>query len=687
MSRRSGGKQLHANHPAGRSASPADPGDRTRPPGTPSHPRWLSLAICLLLAAAVWAVFGQTVHDGFVNYDDNIYVYDNPGVTHGLSGSGVSRAFTRVDHFEWLPLTRLSHMLDCQLYGLRPGGHHLTNVLLHLATTILLFLVLRNMTGAPWRSAFVAAMFAIHPLRAESVAWVTERKDVLSGLFFMLALWAYVHHVQRSAARSARSRSWYLLALGLFALGLMSKATVVTLPFVLLLLDYWPLRRLMVPGSRVKITPLVLEKLPFLLLAGIASVITLLAASNVGSVRAVQDLTLPYRLGNALAAYIDYLAHMLYPARLAVAYPRPGIHLSVVKVGLSLLVLILVSAGVMAGRRKHPYLPVGWLWYLGMLVPVIDIMQAGDQSRADRHTYLPEIGLSILITWGAVELCSGWRHRRAVLGVAAVATVAGLLVLARMQTAYWKDSVSLWSHTLACTSDNYIAHNNLGSALSDQGKWNEAIRQYEQALRIKPDFADAQYNLGLGLAAQGKLDEAIRHYELALRIKPDYVEAHASLGAALVALEKFDEAVPHYERALQLSPNGRGAAVAHNNLGYALSRQGNLAGATEQYQQALLLDPGSAMAHINLGNALFAQGKWNESIEHYERTIQLSPNDANAQINISMALVNRGTPEAALPHLQQALNLAIAQNNAALAESIRTRLSALQSALSRSPGP
>ena len=525
--------------------------------------RGRSWAVCLFLALAVWAVFGQTLHHDFVNYDDRFYIYENPAITRGLSLNGVVWAFTHVGDHEWFPLTWISRMLDLQLYGLKAGGHHLTNVLLHAATAILLFLVLRKMTRALWPAAFVAAVFAIHPLRVESVAWVTERKDVLSGLFFMLTLWAYVRYGQESRVWSLKSRVWYGLALAFFALGLLAKTMLVTLPFVLLLLDYWPLSRpqLKIQDSRPKtILPLLLEKVPFLALAIAGCVATILTQPN--TVGFVHGLSVPWRIGNALMAYADYLWHMVYPVGLAVGYPPAPMQLPVWRVGVSLLVLALISVGVVAGRRKHPYLLVGWLWYLGMLVPVIDIMQAGINARADRFTYLPQIGLYVLVAWGAADFCRGWRHRRAGLGGAAVVILAALLAAAHVQTGYWKDSLSLWTRAIACTPGNQIAHNNLGILLAGQGKLDEAIQHFERAIQIKPDYAKACFNLGNALARQGKLPEAIQHFERALQLNPGYVQAHCSLASALTSQGRLNEAVQHLQQALSLAQAQNNPALA-----------------------------------------------------------------------------------------------------------------------------
>ena len=580
----------------------ANPDGDPFPPKAQSHNHGLTFAVCVFLALAVWAVFGQTLHHEFVNYDDARCIYDNPAINGGLNLHAIVWIFTHENDFDqWLPLTDISHMADWQLYGSNAGGHHLTNVLLHAANAILLFLALRKMTGAMWRCAFVAAVFAIHPLRVESVAWVTERKDVLSGLFFMLTLWAYAGYARNRVAKdqnqkseSGRALSFlgspsYWLALFFFALGLMSKSMLVTLPFVLLLLDYWPLNRFSpsVPGAppRPRLngwSGLLLEKTPFLLLSAASCVVTVLTQKH--AMLALQDVTFPWRVGNALAAYMDYLGQMLYPVGLAVLYPHPGNHLPILRIGLSVAVLLLLSAGIMAGARKHPYMLAGWFWYLGMLVPVIGLLQVGEQARADRYTYLPQIGLYILVAWGALEICGSWRHCLAVMGAAAALVLAGLLAVAHVQTGYWKDSVSLWTHTLARTSANPSAHSGLGMALADQGKVTEAIHQYEEAIQLQPDFPVAHYNLGIALAGQGKLDEAIQHYQRAAQIQPDYAEALNNLGNVLGEEGRLPEAVQQFERALQVKSD---FAEAHYDLGVALARQGKLDEAIPHFQQAL----------------------------------------------------------------------------------------------------
>ncbi len=607
---------------------------KSESPAAGLNDRWTVPGVCLFLAAIIWVVFGQTLRYGFVNYDDNLYVYENLAVTRGLNLKGVEWALTHVVCANWHPLTWVSHMLDCQFYGLNPGGHHFTNVLLHTATAILLFLVLRRMTGFLWRSAFVAAVFAIHPLRVESVAWVAERKDVLSGLFFMLTLWAYTRYVPsgQPSPRFGTAGKWqvtradstpspvtrhpslfYCLVLLFFALGLMSKPMLVTLPFVLLLLDFWPLRRISefgVRSSELKNTlrpaprapqpsTLLLEKLPLFGLAVASCVVTIFAQHE--ALQSFEKFSLPVRLGNALISCLAYMRQMFWPAGLAVLYPFTVKGAGVSAVVLSLVLLGGISAGVFILRRRCPCFVTGWLWYLVMLAPVIGIVQVGAQARADRYTYLPQIGLYLLLTWGAADLCAGWRHRRMGLGGLATVILAALIFCARAQTACWRNSETLWTHTLACTSDNAIAQNNLGNALLKLGRGDAAIVQFQKALEIKPDFAEAHNNLGNVRFQNGNVDEAIAQYQTALQINPDYAMARYNLGNALVKKGDLDGAIAQFQMALQINPD---YAEAHNNLGYALIQKRSMDEAITHFQKALQINPGYADARKNLSNAL-----------------------------------------------------------------------------------
>jgi tetratricopeptide (TPR) repeat protein len=669
MSQRSGKKA-----PAASSSAPVSPAGEmpgaadSRPPDSESRPgglsdRWTVVGVCLFLATIIWVVFGQTLGHDFVNYDDNVYVFENVKVMGGLSFKGIAWAFTHFDCNFYHPLTMISLMLDCQFHGLHAGGYHFTNVLLHTLSAILLFLVLRRMTGFLWRSAFVAAVFAIHPLRVESVAWVAERKDVLNVFFFMLTLGAYARYVEKSkvqlrwgASRRPKSTVWYGLTLLFFALGLMSKPMSVTLPFVLLLLDYWPLNRYAPPphqhGYFAIPKRLILEKIPLLLFSAAACAVAVFAQGK--SVAPTSDIAIPLRIDNALVSYAAYLCQMVWPAKLAAFYPYPVNGIPHWEVALSLILLVAISAGCSMWWRRHPYLLVGWLWYLGMLVPAIGIMQVGQFARADRFTYLPQIGLYLALTWAAAELCTGWRHRRVVLGGCVTVILVALILCARAQTAYWRNSESLWTHMLACTSDNCFDQNGLGDALLKKGSVDEAIIHYQKALQINPDDAEAHYNLGNALLQKGSVDEAIVHYQKALQINPGYAEAHGNLGNALIQKGSVDEAITQYQTALQIEPDN---FIGHNNLGNTLIQKGSVDEAIIQYQMALQINPAYAKAHYNLGNALFQKGSVDEAIAHFQKALQINPDDAEAHYNLGNALLQKGNVDEAIVHFQRALQI------------------------------
>jgi tetratricopeptide (TPR) repeat protein len=602
--------------------------------------RWRVAGLCLALAAITFAVFGQTLAHGFLNFDDSGYVYENPVVVRGLTFNGVVWAFTQAQSANWFPLTWLSHMLDCQLYGLRPAGHHLTNVLLHTATVILLFLFLRAMTGALWRSAFVAAVFAIHPLRVESVAWVAERKDVLSGLFFMLTIGAYVRY-----ARRPWSPTRYGLVVFLFAMGLMCKPMLVTLPIVLLLLDYWPLQRVESAGR------LVLEKLPLLGLSAAVSLATLLAQH--GSIQSTGSFSLPARLANALAGCMIYLRQMIYPAGLAPFYPYPLNGLPAWEVMLAGALLAGLSAIALGRRRKQPWLFIGWLWYLVMLLPVIGVIQVGDQSHADRYTYLPQIGIYVALAWMAAEWGANRRLGRVAMGGLMAGMVGVLTVVAWKQAAYWKTDEALWTRALACTSDNYVAHFTLGNVLRQQGRMAEAAAHYQNAVQIRPGYPQAQINLGEALLLKGEVDHAITHFQIALQINPGFAEAHFNLAVALSQKGRWDDAIAQYQMALQINPDN---AVAHCNLGAIFGQQGRTDEAIRQFQKALEIQPEYADARDGLGNCFSQMGRMDDAIAHYQKAVEIRPDFAEARKNLAWILAT--CPQAALRNGKKAVELA-----------------------------
>ena len=612
--------------------------DRRSSPEHASHPKmkywtyetYSAAAVCGFLLLAVALVFGQTVGHEFVNYDDNPYVYENPVVQKGLTLEGFHWALTYGEIGHWHPLTWLTHMLDCQIHGLKAGGHHLTNVLLHAGSAILLFLVLWRMTGFLWRSAFVAAVFAVHPLRAESVAWVAERKDVLSGLFFMLTLGAYVRYLNRPT-----SMVRYGTVVLFFALGLLSKNMLVTLPFVLLLLDYWPLNRLsgFAPRNWFRLAA---EKWPLFALTAASCVITLMVPEEVP----IGDrLPLALRMENAVVSYVTYLWQMVYPSGLAVLYPNPTGRLPFWQEAGALGLLLAISGIIFAFRRRRPYLVVGWLWYLGMMVPVIGIVQISYYAHADRYTYLPQIGLYLMLTWTAADLSSGWRHRRAVLGAVSAVILSALIYSAHMQVSYWQNSESLWTHTLACTARNYVAHMNLGKALKERGQIDAAMAHYRKVLEIKPEHAEAYNNLGILLAENRQIDAAIAHYRKALEIKPDYVEAHNSVGMALAGCGEIDAAVVHFRKALEIKPD---YAEAHNNLGNALMGRDQVDEAVAHFRKALEIRPDYAKGYNNLGIARARSGQIDAAIAHFRKALEIKPDYAAARNNLYRALQQSG---------------------------------------------
>ncbi len=480
----------------------------------PSGSRSALLGICIFLSAITWLVFGQTLTHDFINYDDEVYVYENEQVSNGLTLNGIVWAFTHSVSGNWHPLTIATHMIDCQLYGLDAGGHHCTNVVLHTLAVLLLFFVLREMTSAIWPSTFVAALFAIHPLRVESVAWVSERKDVLSAVFFMLTLAAYVRYTRRSSIAS------YLLMTFFFAFGLMSKPMLVTLPFVLLLLDYWPLARFATPTNlandaessnwldrRPVAEKLIFEKIPLVVLAAVSCVIALLLQGK--ALNPIAHIPLLLRVYNASVSCVTYIWQMLWPDKLALLYPYPLSQLSIWPCVFAIGLLLAVTLVVWEFRKERPYLITGWLWYLGMLVPVIGLIQVGAQARADRYTYLPQIGLYLAATWAIADLSRSWPHRRKVLSILATAVIGLLAWRASSQTSYWKNSETIWNRTLAVTSNNAIAHQQLGNAALGAADLETAIFHFEESLKIAPDQANVHTNLGVALARDWRFGEAI----------------------------------------------------------------------------------------------------------------------------------------------------------------------------------
>ncbi|MGD0826757.1 MAG: tetratricopeptide repeat protein [Desulfobaccales bacterium] len=643
------------------------------------HRRWKIIA-CLFLVAATLATYGDLRTHQFTNFDDQVYITDNPPVQAGLTLKGLTWAFTTLHAGLWIPLTWLSFMVDSQFFGLHPGGFLLTNLLFHIANSLLLFLWLLYLTRTLGCSFMVAALFALHPLHVESVAWATERKDVLSTFFWLLTMWAYVWYAERP--RLGR----YLLILVCFSLGLMAKPMLVTLPFVLLLLDYWPLGRLSLKGPGLaaaspKLGPgvtlkrLVWEKSPLLVVAALSIVVTFYAQKEAGATWNLHNLPISQRLANVMVAYVSYLGKMFWPAPLAVFYPLPGHNPPIWQAPAAGLALAVLTFWALRQTRRHPYLPAGWLWYLGTLLPVVGLVQVGMQSMADRFTYVPLIGLFIILAYGMADLAARWRAPGFLLPVGAGVVLSALMICTWVQVSHWRGSISLYEHTLKVTRRNPVIHVNLGVALAAQGKLDQAMAHYAEALRLEPDDAQAHNNLGLALAAQARLDQAVAHYAEALRLNPDLAEAHNNLGLALAAQGKLEQAAAHYAEALHLNPD---LAAAHNNLGLALAKQGKLDQAVAHYAEALRLNPDLAAAHNNLGLALAKQGKLDQAMAHYAEALRLKPDFIGAHNNLGLALAKEGKLDQAVAHYTEALrlkpDLAAAHNNLGLALAAQGKL-------------
>jgi len=520
----------------------------------------------------------------FVDFDDGEYVFENPNIQAGITLKSVKWAFTAGYAGNWHPLTWLSHAIDWQLFGDNAGGHHIINLIFHIANTLLLFIVLKQMTGILWPSAFVAALFALHPLHVESVAWVSERKDVLSALFWLLTMWAYLCYVKK------RSISRYLWIVSFLVLGLMAKPMLVTLPFVLLLLDYWPLNRFKSPTSRGLWLQLLIEKIPLFLIVIASSVVTYLVQQKGGTFTV---MPLKFRILNALASYAEYIEKMIWPSGLAYFYPHPGPDVSIPYTVFSVLFLSAVTVVIFRFGKNRRYLLTGWLWFIGTLVPVIGLVQVGTQAMADRYSYITLTGLFIIIAWGLPEL---FGRRKVALAAFSATILFALALCTYIQTQYWKDSYSLFQHALKATDNNYKAHLGLAGVFLKEGDVNEANHHIWEAVRIKPDFTETLNDLGTHLYKTGQLDEAIDSYKMALEINPADVEVNANIGVALATKGDFARAVRHYRIAVKRI----NTPAIHNNLGYALANTGKLDEAIEQFMLALQINPEYKPAKANL---------------------------------------------------------------------------------------
>ena len=641
--------------------------------------------ICLALAVLTVAAFWQLKDGGFINLDDNVYVYENAYLQSGLNWDSIKQAFSlelaQRDIGHWHPVTWLSWLVDHALFGLNPAGYHLFNLLLHILNTVLLFLILNRMTRALWPSAFVAALFAIHPLHVESVAWITERKDVLSTFFMMLTLGAYSYYVE--------NREWkrYVLVLLFFTLGLMSKSMLVTLPFVLLLLDFWPLQRFQAiqPDHKVqtealksvasgksnkkskkkqvvalnetpeakkpvipeyqwsRIYPLLWEKIPLFALSILAGIIAYIAANSAGSVHS-EAIAPTVRVGNAFISYIAYMGKMVWPNNLVVFYPYPKFLVPWQVVG-SVFLFIAITSAVIWKAKKSPYLATGWLWYLGALVPVIGIVQVGSQAMADRYTYISLIGLFIIVAWGVSDLLKKWKYRKEILLAFSLLIILGLSMKTWTQVGYWRDSLNLWNHTLQVTDDNWLAYGNRGAAYGGLGNYRQALEDYSRAIEIKPANEKNYNNRGAAYNELGNYPKALEDLNKAIGIKPGYAEAYLNRGAAYGGLGNYRQALEDYSRAIKIKPD---YAKAYSNRGAAYSGLGNYEQAIEDYGRAIKVKPGYAEAYNNRGNAYCRLGNYGQALEDLNKAIEIKPAYAEAYYN-------RGAAYKGLGHYKQAI--------------------------------
>ena len=577
------------------------------------------VALVLLVLGVYWAVFNAE----FLNFDDNEYVTENAIVCEGLTWHGAQWAFMTGHFASWLPLTWLSHMTDVQCFGLNAGAHHGVNLTLHTLNVLLLLGLLYRLTDRFWPSWVVAAWFGLHPLHVESVAWVAERKDVLSTFFALLAVWAYM--------RYARCRSWpaYVAAVVLFAFGLMSKPMIVTLPCLLLLLDYWPLSRLRDTDGRMTWRALprcLIEKLPFFVLTAAVSTITYIVQAGSGAMAPMDRYSAPVRLANATAAYATYLLKTAWPTKLAILYPHPDNTLHWHALALCLVLLGAITALALWQHRRRPFLIVGWLWYLGMLVPVIGLVQVGEQAFADRYTYLPLVGVFIMVVWG-VDSIAGARARRAAFAVAVAATLFWAAIT-QVQVRYWHDSISLFEHALAVTEDNYVAHTSLGSALLRKGDLERALPHFDAAYTLNPHYPEVLNNLGYVFLSQGNYAQALQFLQEAVERLPTYVEAHTNMGIALAGLGRYDEAIENLRKALELRPDG---TAARFNLAMAYYAQGNAAAAAGEFGAVVRLSPDDTQARYRWGAALAQSGRPAAAARVLEELLVRTPDHAEAQ--------------------------------------------------------
>jgi protein O-mannosyl-transferase len=621
----------------------------------------LKIIICIFIILATFSIYSQVQYHEFINYDDDIYITNNLNVQTGFTSESLEWAITNFITGNWSPVIWFSHMLDYQLYGLQPKGHHFTSLSFHISNSLLLFFVIFRMTGGIWKSSFVATMFALHPLNVESVAWAAERKNVLSTFFMFLTMLSYIRYADKPTFKR------YCLVFLFFSLGLMTKPMLVTLPFVLLLLDYWPLARLNFDHNTYDLSisekypskySLVLEKIPLFLISVAISIVTFIAQKSSGAMNFTENLTFALRLSNAMVSYLEYLEKMFWPHKLSIFYPHPVTALSLwqgIFCGLSLLAITIISIRLI---RRAPYFIVGWFWFLGTMVPVSGIVQVGGQSMADRYAYIPIIGIFIIIAWGVPELISKWRHKEKVLPISAGIIVFIFMILTWKQVSYWKNSITIFNHSIRVTDNKYpgfaLVYNNLGLSQLANNNNDDAIFNFKRAIMLNPKFPAAYSNLGNVMVSEGMYDEAISLYITSIKIKPDYADAYNNLGNALHAKGKYEQAILVFNNAIKIKSD---FYQAYNNLGNALLAERMYEEAISMYKFSIKLNPDYSEAHYNLGNALSAITMNVEAVSHYKAAIKINPEHALAYNNLGVSLLEQNMDEEAINYFQAATRI------------------------------
>lgn len=623
-----------------------------------STPKSIVFLIIIAIIIATLAAYWPMRSNGFVEFDDAVYITNNPNITGGITPQSFTWAFTKSYASNWHPLTWLSHMLDYRLFGLNPLGHHLVGLLIHILNALLLFWIMYALTGSIWPGAFVAAVFALHPLQVESVAWAAERKNLLGGLFWLLTMAAYIRYAKRPGLGR------YILVFIVFALAIMAKPMVVTLPFALLLLDYWPLERLKLGHSadtpalnetnqqKKSVLWLITEKIPMLALSAFSCVMTIIAQKSEGSVIALERIPLNYRIANVFTSYIRYIGKLFWPNRLPIYYSDPNVNLLDFKVIACAVLLILITAISVYTARRRKYVIVGWLWYIGTLVPMIGLVQVGLQAMANRYMYISILGLLIIIAWLVKDIVVKWPRLKIVVIILAAAALTSSVIITYNQVKHWKNAITLFGYALEVTNDNALAENNYGCALSEAGRFDEAELHFKKAIQILPTFADTYDNLGKIYLKQRKPEQALDYFNEVLKYNNNSAEAHFKLAVALGMQNKYNEAIKHLRKALEINPS---LPEIHNTLGMALVAVGKTDEAVSQFEQDLKQNENSIEAQYNMAVALGIQNKYSEAIKHLDIVLKLNPDYADARNRMALALLASGRPGEAVTHLYRLL--------------------------------